>query len=72
MSSRAEVLEEYAGKLENYELVFNKKVRGGVATANVRQAPGKIVQGVLTGSRNRRFAIWTGLRECRSITGAPK
>ncbi|MFZ0212939.1 MAG: gamma-glutamylcyclotransferase family protein [Candidatus Acidiferrales bacterium] len=47
MSSRAEVLEEYAGKLENYELVFNKKVRGGVATANVRQAPGKIVQGVL-------------------------
>ena len=47
MSSRAEILEEYAGRLENYELVFNKKARGGVSTANVRQAAGKFVLGVL-------------------------
>lgn len=35
------------GKLENYEIVFNKKARGGVATANIRPAGGKIVYGVL-------------------------
>jgi len=43
MRSRAEILEEHRGTLENYELVFNRKVRGGVATANIRQAPGKVV-----------------------------
>ncbi|HEV2615750.1 MAG TPA: gamma-glutamylcyclotransferase family protein [Candidatus Acidoferrales bacterium] len=47
MRTRAEVLEEHRGKLENYELVFNRKARGGVATANIRQAPGKVVEGVL-------------------------
>jgi gamma-glutamylcyclotransferase len=47
MNSRAEVLEEHVARLENYELVFNKKARGGVATANVRQAAGKFVLGVL-------------------------
>jgi len=34
-------------RLENYELVFNKKSRGGTATANIRQAQGKFVEGVL-------------------------
>ena len=47
MRTRAEILEEHRGTLENYELVFNRKARGGVATANVRQAPGKVVEGVL-------------------------
>jgi cation transport regulator ChaC len=48
MRSRAgEILEERLGRLENYELVFNKKVRGGTAGANIRPAPGKNVQGVL-------------------------
>ncbi|MGH9727141.1 MAG: gamma-glutamylcyclotransferase family protein [Candidatus Acidiferrales bacterium] len=47
MRTRAEVLEENRGRLENYELVFNRKARGGVATANIRQAPGKVVEGVL-------------------------
>ncbi len=47
MRTRAEILEEHRGTLENYELVFNRKARGGVATANIRQAPGKVVEGVL-------------------------
>lgn len=48
MSSRAgEILEERPARLENYELVFNKKARGGSATANIRPAPGKYVEGVL-------------------------
>lgn len=48
MKSRAgQIAEERPARLENYELVFNKKARGGVATANVRPAPGKTVHGVL-------------------------
>jgi gamma-glutamylcyclotransferase (GGCT)/AIG2-like uncharacterized protein YtfP len=48
MKSRAgEILEERRGRLENYELVFNKKVRGGTATANIRPAPGRVIEGVL-------------------------
>jgi gamma-glutamylcyclotransferase len=42
-----EILEEQAGKLENYEFVFDKKARGGSATANIHSAPGKTVHGVL-------------------------
>lgn len=42
-----EILEERPGRLENYELVFNKKVRGGTASANIRPAQGKLVLGVL-------------------------
>jgi gamma-glutamylcyclotransferase (GGCT)/AIG2-like uncharacterized protein YtfP len=48
MHSRAGgIFEERPGHLENYELVFNKKVRGGSAGANIRPAPGKAVLGVL-------------------------
>lgn len=48
MQSRAgQILEEKLGRLENYELAFNKKVRGGTAGANLRPAPGKFVEGVL-------------------------
>lgn len=47
MRARAEILEEHRGTLENYEMVFNRKVRGGVAKANIRQAAGKAVEGVL-------------------------
>jgi gamma-glutamylcyclotransferase len=48
MRARAgEILEEKLGRLENYELAFNKKVRGGSAGANIRPAPGKSVEGVL-------------------------
>ncbi len=48
MRSRAgTILSERAARLENYELVFNKKARGGTATANVRPAVGKVVCGVL-------------------------
>jgi gamma-glutamylcyclotransferase len=48
MRSRApQVFEEINGELKNYELVFNKKVRGGSATANVQPAQGKSVRGVL-------------------------
>jgi len=48
MRARAgEILEEKLGRLENYELAFNKKVRGGSAGANIRPAAGKTVEGVL-------------------------
>jgi gamma-glutamylcyclotransferase len=48
MRSRAgQILEERPGRLENYELAFNKKVRGGTAGANIRPAPGKAVEGIL-------------------------
>jgi gamma-glutamylcyclotransferase len=48
MRSRAgEIFEELPARLENYELLFNKKARGGSATANVHPAPGKTVHGVL-------------------------
>ena len=48
MKSRAgQILEEKLGRLENYELAFNKKVRGGTAGANIRPASGKFVVGVL-------------------------
>jgi gamma-glutamylcyclotransferase len=48
MKSRAgEIFEEHVAKLENYELVFNKKARGGSATANIRLAAGQAVEGVL-------------------------
>ena len=41
------VFEEHNACLPNYELRFNKKVRGGTAGANVQPAPGKSVHGVL-------------------------
>jgi cation transport regulator ChaC len=42
-----EFVEERPGRLENYELAFNKKARGGTAGANIRPAPGKFVEGIL-------------------------
>ncbi len=48
MLSRAgEILEERLASLPDFEIAFNKKARGGAATASIRQAPGKSVQGVL-------------------------
>ncbi len=48
MRSRAgQILEEQPGQVANYELVFDKKARGGSATANIHPAPGKTVYGVL-------------------------
>jgi gamma-glutamylcyclotransferase len=48
MLSRAgKILEEHNASLPNYEVRFNKKVRGGTAGANVQPASGKIVHGVL-------------------------
>jgi cation transport regulator ChaC len=46
-SRAGEVAEEQVGKLENYEILFNKKARGGSATANIHPAQGKNVYGVL-------------------------
>lgn len=48
MRARAgEIFEERPARLDNYELAFNKKVRGGTAGANLRPAPGKFVEGIL-------------------------
>ncbi len=41
------IVEEHNAHLPNYELRFNKKVRGGTAGANVQPASGKTVYGVL-------------------------
>jgi gamma-glutamylcyclotransferase len=46
-SRAGQVLEEINGELKNYELVFNHKVRGGTASANIKQVPGKSIHGVL-------------------------
>ena len=43
------VVEEHNAHLPNYELRFNKKVRGGTAGANIQPAQGKTVHGVLYG-----------------------
>jgi gamma-glutamylcyclotransferase len=67
MKSRAgEILEEKPGRLENYELVFNKKVRGGTAGANIRPAPGKVVLGVLYKINE------SALRSLDKFEGAPE
>ena len=42
-----QILEAHVARLVNYEMVFNKKVRGGTAAASVRPAAGKTVYGVL-------------------------
>jgi gamma-glutamylcyclotransferase len=48
MLSRAgKILEEHNASLPNYEVRFNKKVRGGTAGANIQMASGKTVHGVL-------------------------
>lgn len=66
MRSRAgEILEERRGRLENYELAFNKKVRGGTAGANVRPAQGKVVEGVLYKIKESAF------RNLDRFEGAP-
>ncbi len=46
-SRAGQILSQEQARLENYELIFNKKSRGGSATANIRPAPGKTVRGVL-------------------------
>ncbi len=46
-SRAGNILEERNASLPNYELRFNKRVRGGTAGANVQPAPGKTVYGVL-------------------------
>src|ERR1700688_1432200 len=47
LSRVGNILEEHNARLPNFELRFNKKVRGGTAGANVQPAPGKTVYGVL-------------------------
>ncbi len=48
MQSRVgNILEEHTACLPNYQLRFNKKVRGGTAGANVQPASGNNVYGVL-------------------------
>src|SRR3974390_3181347 len=54
MLSRAgKILEEHNATLPNYEVRFNKKVRGGTAGANVQPASGKAVHGVLEKGEER-------------------
>lgn len=67
MRTRAgDILEERPARLENYELVFNKRARGGVATANIRPAQGKYVEGVLYRIQESAF------RNMDRFEGAPQ
>jgi hypothetical protein len=66
MQSRAgQILDAQLGRLENYELLFNKKVRGGTAEANIQPARGKTVLGVLYKLTE------TALRSLDRSTGVP-
>src|SRR5580692_3420438 len=47
LSRTGKILEEHNASLPNYEVRFNKKVRGGTAGANIQPSPGKTVHGVL-------------------------
>src|SRR6202790_4952957 len=47
LSRVGNILEEHNASLPNFQLRFNKKVRGGTAGANVQPAPGETVYGVL-------------------------
>lgn len=47
LSRVGNIVEEHTAQLPNYELRFNKKVRGGTAGANIQPASGKNVHGVL-------------------------
>jgi cation transport regulator ChaC len=48
LESRAGAVHETRlASLPGYELAFNRKARGGVATANIRPAAGKLLRGVL-------------------------
>jgi len=60
------VLDAQPARLENYEMVFNKKVRGGSGEANIQRAKGKTVHGVLyrvTGAALRTLDRATGVPE---------
>jgi gamma-glutamylcyclotransferase len=47
LSRVGNIMEERTAYLPNFELRFNKKVRGGTAGANVQPSPGNTVHGVL-------------------------
>ena len=47
LARTGKILEEHNASLPNYEVRFNKKVRGGTAGANIQPASGKTVHGVL-------------------------
>ena len=47
LSRTGKILEEHNASLPNFEVRFNKKVRGGTAGANIQPSPGKTVHGVL-------------------------
>jgi gamma-glutamylcyclotransferase len=47
LARTGKILEEHNASLPNYEVRFNKKVRGGTAGANIQPAQGKTVHGVL-------------------------
>jgi gamma-glutamylcyclotransferase len=47
LARTGKILEEHNASLPNYEVRFNKKVRGGTAGANIQPSSGKTVHGVL-------------------------
>jgi gamma-glutamylcyclotransferase len=66
LSRVGNILEEHTAHLPNYELRFNKKVRGGTAGANVQPASGKTVRGVLYKIEE------SGLRSLDRYEGVPE
>ena len=47
LARTGKILEEHNASLPNYQVRFNKKVRGGTAGANIQPMSGKTVHGVL-------------------------
>jgi gamma-glutamylcyclotransferase len=47
LARTGKILEEHNASLPNFEVRFNKKVRGGTAGANIQPSSGKTVHGVL-------------------------
>ena len=59
LARTGKILEELNASLPNYEVRFNKKVRGGTAGANIQMASGKTVHGVLYVQRQHSIDfIW--------------
>ena len=72
LSRVGNILEEHNAHLPNFELRFNKKVRGGTAGANVQPAPGKPCMACCTKLKRIASEAWIAMRAFPSTTGASK
>ena len=73
MQRRAgKILEERLAQLPNYELRFNKKMRGGTGGADIQPSSGDTVYGVLYKIEESAFAAWIAMRAFPSTIGGSR